>query len=397
MRILALCLSLLATPAAAETISAEIGRAGLAATEARLSALPAASAEEAFALGGVRFLRAIESSFQIRWQNGLTDQTGLLPLLRLPLADNPAPQPFDPGAIAKVFSAAEGHLAASLAVLDGIDPGQEFGLEIRLEDLWFDIDGNGQRQPGEGMMEVAGPMILGADWLDRPADQPGPVIRFDRADAAWLAAYAHLLSALSEVVLAYDPTEAVTRVMGALQGMQALAPLERDRLFGTPNPPHAVDILAIFIATLDQQPDATRMAAAHAHLLNVIAQNRRFWELVAQETDNQAEWLPNDAQQSALGTALPPGTGDRWRAVLAEAEAILQGRALIPYWRLSEGAGVNIQRVFLEPRPVDVAGWIQGWAALPYLEQGVMASTEAVDAFGDMAEGQAMLLALWLN
>ena len=36
MRILALCLSLLAAPAAAETISAEIGRAGLAATEARL-------------------------------------------------------------------------------------------------------------------------------------------------------------------------------------------------------------------------------------------------------------------------------------------------------------------------------------------------------------------------
>jgi len=70
---------------------------------------------------------------------------------------------------------------------------------------------------------------------------------------------------------------------------------------------------------------------------------------------------------------------------------------LIPYWRLSEGAGVNIQRVFLEPRPVDVAGWIQGWAALPYLERGVMASSEAVGAFGDMAEGQAMLLALWLN
>ena len=85
MKALVAMLAILATPAAAETISAEIGRAGLAATEARLAALPAASAEEAFALGGVRFLRAIESSFQIRWQNGLTDRTGMLPLLRLTL------------------------------------------------------------------------------------------------------------------------------------------------------------------------------------------------------------------------------------------------------------------------------------------------------------------------
>ncbi len=30
---------------------------------------------------------------------GLTDRTGMLPLLRLPLADNPNPAPFDPAAI----------------------------------------------------------------------------------------------------------------------------------------------------------------------------------------------------------------------------------------------------------------------------------------------------------
>lgn len=397
MRILALCLSLLAAPATAETISAEIGRAGLVATEARLAALPAPTADEAFALGGVRFLRAIETSFQIRWQNGMTDRTGMLPLLRLPLEENMAPQPFDPAAIAAIFRAAEGHLDASLIALQAIDSAQDFGLEIDLGDLWFDVDADGARQTGEGLMEVAGPMILGPAWTDRPADLPAPVIRFDRADAAWLTAYAHLLSALSQAVLAYDPTEAVARVMGAVSDMQALAPLEGDLLFANPNPPQAVDILAILIATLDQQPDAARMATAHAHLLDVIAHNRRFWDLVEQETDNQAEWLPNDAQTSALGVSLPPGTGTRWRAVLDEGEAILQGRALIPYWRLAEGAGVNIQRVFLEPRPVDLAGWIQGWAALPYLEQGMLASGASVQAFSDMAEGQPMLLALWLN
>ena len=98
-----------------------------------------------------------------------------------------------------------------------------------------------------------------------------------------------------------------------------------------------------------------------------------------------------------MGVALPPGTGARWQAVLAEAEAILQGRALIPYWRLGAEAGLNVQKIFLEPRRVDLAGWIQGWAALPYLQQGPLASPEAVRAFDEMAGGQAMLLAFWLN
>ena len=101
---------LLATPATAETLSAEIGRSGIAATEARLAALPAPADDERFALGGLRFLAALEQSFQIRWQNGMSDRTGMLPFLRLPVPENPAPQPFDPGAVAAIFTAADARL-----------------------------------------------------------------------------------------------------------------------------------------------------------------------------------------------------------------------------------------------------------------------------------------------
>ena len=69
-------------PAAAETISDEIARTGLAPTEARLAALPSRTDAESFALGGVQFLRAIEISFQLRWSAGLTDRSAFLPLLR---------------------------------------------------------------------------------------------------------------------------------------------------------------------------------------------------------------------------------------------------------------------------------------------------------------------------
>ncbi len=53
---LGLTLALTALPAAAQSISDEIGTTGLTATEARLAALTAPTDEERFALGGVRFL-----------------------------------------------------------------------------------------------------------------------------------------------------------------------------------------------------------------------------------------------------------------------------------------------------------------------------------------------------
>ena len=55
MRSLALAI-LLATPLSAETISEEIARTGLHATETRLAALPSPTNEDLFALAGLRFL-----------------------------------------------------------------------------------------------------------------------------------------------------------------------------------------------------------------------------------------------------------------------------------------------------------------------------------------------------
>jgi len=32
-------------------------------------------------------------------------------------------------------------------------------------------------------------------------------------------------------------------------------------------------------------------------------------------------------------------------------------------------SGINVMKLFTEPRPVDLAGWIQGWAAMPYMRR----------------------------
>lgn len=388
-----LCLPL---PTHAETISQEIGRSGIAPTLKRLIELPLANDEEALATAMLTFLIAIEGTFQTRWSYGLTDRTGMVPLLRLPLDDNPAPLAFDPGVIRSIFTEANARLADARTFLARqVSPGST--LTISLGDLWFDVNSNAARDAGENLLDIAGPALLGWRWEGRDPATPAPVVSFDNADMAWTSAYAHLLMGICDLVLAYDPTEPITRILAARATMDGLGLVMPDMLLGGNTVPDSIDIIAIILASLDQTPDAPRMASAQQHFLAMIADNREFWARVETETDNVAEWLPNDRQQSALGLVLPPGTGVSWLAVLADAEAILTGKKLVPYWRFEGPAGVNVARLFTDPRPVDIPGWIQGWAAVPYLEPGPKVSPESWWAFESMVSGEAMLFSIFLN
>ena len=397
MRYLFPALLSLVLPAHAETISAEIGRTGLTATETRLAALPSPTDEERFALGGVQFLRAVEGSFQDRWHYGMTDRTGMLPLLRLPLSDNPNPAAFDPAAIVGIFAHAADRLDASKVNLMAIPGTSDVSLEIALDDIWFDVDSSGSRSQGEGIADILGTAVMGGMDDSAAAPMPLPTIRFDVADAAWLAAYADLLGGVAATVRAYDPTEPITRVMSARDTMEALGPVQGDPFFGGSMKPDVFDMIAMILATLNQTPDSGQMAAAQQHFLAMVAENRQFWSRVASEKDNDREWLPSDSQQSALGIEVPQGTGAAWMILLSDFEAVMKGEKLVPYWRVGAPAGINVGRMFTDPRPIDLAGWVQGWDALPYLEKGPLVSNESADAFDAMTNGQAMLFALYLN
>ena len=93
---LAAALSLLPALALAEPspISAEIAATGLAATEARLAALAEPTPADLFALAGLHFLSGVESALQLRWQTGVQADWSELPILRLPIPENPAARPF---------------------------------------------------------------------------------------------------------------------------------------------------------------------------------------------------------------------------------------------------------------------------------------------------------------
>jgi hypothetical protein len=383
--------------AAQSAISGEIGQNGIAATAQRLETLANPSDDERFALAGLRFLGGVERAFQLRWRHGLTDRTGMLPFLRMGIGDNPAPEPFVPDLIATLFDNVTADMEAARAPLAEIYDTSEFGLEIDLGDLWFDVNASGVRDPGEDLLDIAGPVLLGWQWTGRDPAAPTPVIRFDTADAAWLAAYTHALQAVAELVLAYDPTEAIAQVGEAKAAMASLAPMPFDEYGMTQGIADFADIALIVIRALNQEPGEALMRSAHGHILAMVAQNRIFWERVVRETDDSSEWIPNARQVSGLGIALPPETGEVWQGVLTEVEAMLNGKLLVPYWRLGDGAGVDVGRMFTEPRAIDLLGWIQGADAVPYLEQGPLMTGGAWARFESLMGGEAMLFTAFLN
>jgi hypothetical protein len=387
----------LAAPAAAQSdLSAEIAASGLAAVEARLAALPAPTDADRFALGGVRFLGGIEQVLQKRYQVALDPAFYMLPVLRLPIPDNPAPQPLQADFVRAMFADLLADMDGARAALAQIPETSDFTLEVRVEDLWFDIDADGRRAEGEGFYAVTGAVLFGGTGFD-PASLPSLAIRFDVADSRWLSGYAAVLQAVGNAVLAYDPTDAIARMQAT---RTAFADLNRDlamvngldMMMG-----RYADVAAVVDGALRQQPDPARGAAAHAAALAVIADNRAFWRLVRTETDDTREWVPNDRQTSALGLRMPEGAGDTWLSVLSDAELLLQGRLLIPYWRLGDGAGLNLQTLMLEPRPVDIVAWVEGTAALPYAQRGPRISAANWRMFDNLMNGQGLLFAAFIN
>jgi hypothetical protein len=396
MRVLALILCLAAVPAHAQTLSTEIGTNGIAATTARLSS--ATAPEDLFALGALRFLGGIEAALQARWRMGVSDSMMMLPVMRLPIPENPAPAAFDPAFLTTIFTDISTRMQAAREPLLKIPADADFGVEIAFADIWFDINANTTRDDGEDAGAVLGPILMGWQWDERDPATPLPVVRFDAADAVWLLAYTHLLQGISDTVIAYDPTAAVTRMVDtrAELGLVRKPPVEGEYNFDDSFGDFA-DIASVVTGALDQPPNTDRLTSAHTHFLAMVAQNRRFWPLVNAETDNVMEWIPNDAQQSALGVALPPGTGTTWLAVLDDAEGLLNGDLLIPYWRSDANHGVNLARMFTEPAPIDLIGWIQGYAAVPYFEQGRTVSAQNWMAFEQMMAGDALLFTIFLN
>ncbi len=350
-----------------------------------------------FALGAMQFLITIERALQTRHAYNLSADDLDFPVLRLGIAPNPDPLPIDPGVVAAIFTDIGQGMAIARATLEAIPSAAEVLVSIDLAGLWFDVDGDGEWSRREGVLDVISGSVMrrsmaGAEGNRRIA------VRFDGADVAWLLAYTHLLSGISDVVLAWDPTEVIAQVLGSAASIREIRGSDDDPfLVFSADDAKWIDMFAMLYGSVNRMPEQSHLADARNHFLAMIAANREFWLRVDRETDNKGEWIPNDRQTAALPYTLPQGTGAAWLEVLSDAEAVLNGELLIPHWRLARMGGVNLKTFVDNPAPVDIVTWIQGSGLLPYMEAGETINSNNMRQFERMISGDAITFMLLLN
>ena len=202
---------LLATSALADT-NTLVAENGLAGAVEQLSAQSDKTPSDQFSLGALHFLRGIEKTLQVRWEYNATLDDLDIPVMRLPVPPNPNAKPFKADLITGLFTELLTDMDASRAALAQIPDDTEVALDLNLANLWFDINMNGARDLGEGVIEVGANTLMGEINFEEMDGIPPMDVRFDTADVAWLTAYTHMVSAASEMVVAFDPTEAIANV-----------------------------------------------------------------------------------------------------------------------------------------------------------------------------------------
>lgn len=425
------------------------GRTADAAAEAerRIAESPTDS-QARFALGTARFLRAIEHLGQGFYRYGLrneyNDPTGIagVPLLRLPVPPNPKPERATYEGIRAVLQTFIEDLASAEQALAAIGEGP-IDLPLNLGLIRLDLDGDGASAENEALW------VVFREVSNLPLDQANAgllLADFDQSDVLWLQAYCHLLMAIAEFPLAHDwraafdatfhavfpgagvlsaeltaQEEALWAEYNAQVGpMPTQLPNEdpaafdarmraweekfegsewaamQDRIAERGMYAHFADPIAF--VHLIQWPvvEPVRLPRVLSHLEAMVRLSRASWTRILAETDQRKEWVPAPTQAGVLpGMTITKEQLAAWQVFLDEFQALLEGRRLLPHWRFEKG--MNVRRLFLEPRTFDLVLLIQGSAALPYLESGPETTEETWQAIMDVFGGEFFRYALWLN
>jgi hypothetical protein len=363
-----------------------------------------------FGLGTLQFLHAVEGLGQSFYKYGLRsdrleNSTMLtwfnLPFVRMPVPVNPDPEEFSYDDARQILRDFQKRLERAEATLAEIKD-EQVKLRLRMGLVRLNLTG---KERGEELLVRVMARYFGprADSLRLDPDLP---VCFDRGDVAWMRGYCHLLLAMTNILLAYDGQELfdcsahlffrkVKTPHKFLQEHGRATYWEFDGI-------DIIDVIGLIHVVRMPVKEPERMKAALGHLEKTLALSRETWKYILAETDDDHEWLPNPRQSGALGIRVSQEMINTWLEFVDEAEAILQGMRLVPFWRgaatLSEDApGVNLRRVFLEPRPFDLVLWLQGTAATPYLEKGPKTRKEVWERLQRVFRGDFIGFAIWFN
>jgi hypothetical protein len=420
--------------------------------EARIAAAPE-DTQAVFALGLTQFLAAVEGLGQGFYRYGLastyanpTAQAlgGGVPFLRIPLPANPTPEPVTYDGLRAVL----GDFVRDLAVAEGTlasVPDRAFQLPLRVPMVRLDFNGNGIGEHEESVaalfLAVTGVDLVSAEWAAwAGVAEAGRLSPFglDESEVPWLQGYSHLLSALGEFLLAHDWETAFENTFHAAfpsgdLPSSGLAAEDRRVIESLgPEPPRVewdaegydewangpggeahrawssqrglaewagiADLIAFIHLMHWPVAEPERMRAAREHLLSMVTLSRENWRRILAETDDAREWVPGPGQTVLFdGMRITDETVAGWQMFLDEFEAVLNGERLLPHWRIADGRGINMRRMFEEPVAFDPWLIAQGSAILPFLEDGETVSPETVFTIFMLMDGGLLRYFLWFN
>lgn len=353
-----------------------------------------------FQLGTVQFLESVETLTQSLWKHGFLSTPDFEMLVQLPIPTNPSPRVATYEEVRKIIRAWVDGLTRAEATLAGVDS-KEVRMPLHFGLIRLDLNGDGKAEDAETLWKLFDP--TGGDPAMADAAREF-IIKFDLGDALWLRGYCHLLMGLAEFALGHDFHD-LFDVTGHLFFAKTNSPhtfanyrgprqmgstfLDFEQIFDIAAFIHLINLPVI-------EPD--RIKESLRHFEQVIALSGKTWDAIEAETDNDHEWLPNPGQVSVItGARVTKEMIAAWRDFLREAEAILAGKKLLPFWRTGDDRGLNLRRVFTEPRQFDLVLWVQGSAATPYLEKGELTNPRVWDGLMNIFEGRLMEYAIWFN
>ena len=355
-----------------------------------------------FQLGLLQFLKSVERLGGSLYRHGVLSNLNL-PIVRLPLPKNPEPQPIDYAKSRAVLQQFVDDLSTTEATLAKIKS-NDVKVKVPFGLVRLDLDGNGKATEGEELWRLYA-RLTGFPGVDsandnRPLEEQakGFVVALDAGDVHWLRGYCHLLMALGEFWLAHDSKELFNRTAHLIYPKSETPyPFLRNRPAGQDEMMiQILDGIAMIHLIRLEVTEPERMKRAHQHLTAVIEQSRQSWKLIMAETDNDHEWIPNPKQGTVVGVDVNDEMVASWLEFLTESEQLLAGKKLLPFWRDPQ-KGINLRRVFEEPRTFDLVLWIQGTAAAPYLEEGPQTRPETWQEFQRRFRGQFIGFAIWFN
>lgn len=368
-----------------------------------------------FSLGMVQFFQAIEGLGQDQFRYGLlAGRARAMPFMRLPIPENPEPEQISYEKARAILQRLIDQLQKAEQTLSAVRP-DDVRLPLRLGQVRLDLNGDGEFRNEESIWHIS--QILQNPRLgNQRAVVKDFFIGFDAGDVPWLQGYCHALSAVGEIILAHDWSDHFERtahlfypnVDSPYEFLQAEG-TGQFMSFGAQN---ILDIVA-WLHTLNfEVTEPERMRKALMHMESVIRLSRRSWDLIEKETDDDREWVPNANQTTVMkGFDVGQNVVAGWREFLDETELILQGRKLVPFWRGIRGGlspftntvpanpeiGINVRRIFTEPRRFDLALWIQGTGLSPYLEKGDITSPQKWQRMMRNFQGRFFNFAFWFN